>query len=450
MSGPPVSLEDGDLYAARRARVLEALGENAAMLLPAAPELRAGRDRELPYLVDPELHYLTGYPDPGAAALLAPGAEDGPFLLFTRPRDPEAELWTGERGGPEADGARYGADSAFPDSELNEHLRTILSRVETLYYRLGAGREDVDGLVLSALASARGRRQRKGRGVRAIVDPGAILDDHRIIKSPREIELLREAAAITAASFREAAGVIRPGGGEWEVEAALEAGFRRRGASGPAFESIVASGVRSTVLHYVANSGRLGEGDLLLIDAGARLGTYNADVSRTFPVSGRFTSPQRALYEIVETARERAIAAIQPGNTEAGVHRTAVRALLEGLTGLGLLDGEPDALLEEEDAWKSFYPHRTCHWLGLEVHDVGDYAVDDEPRSLEVGMALTVEPGLYIPADREDVPPEFRGIGIRIEDDVVVTESGAECLTSGLPTDPGEVAAMVGGGRHDT
>lgn len=450
MSGPPARLEDADLYAARRARVLDDLGENAAMLLPAAPELRAGRDRELRYLEDPELHYLTGYPDPGAAAVLAPGAEDGPFLLFTRSRDPEAELWTGLRGGPEADGARYGADSAFPDSELNEHFRAILSRVDTLYYRLGAGREDIDGLVLSALAAARTRRQRRGRGVRAIVDPGAILDNHRIIKSPREIELLREAAAVTVASFHEAASLILPGCGEWEVEAALEAGFRRRGASGPAFESIVAAGDRATVLHYIGNSGRLGEGDLLLIDAGARLGTYNADVSRTFPVSGRFTSPQRALYDVVETARECAIAAVRPGNTEAEVHRTVVRALLEGLTRLGLLDGEVDALLEKEDAWKSFYPHRTCHWLGLEVHDVGDYAVDDEPRPLEAGMALTIEPGLYIPADREDVPAEFRGIGIRIEDDVVVTDSGSECLTSLLPTDAREIAAMVGGGSHDT
>ncbi|HEX6939758.1 MAG TPA: aminopeptidase P N-terminal domain-containing protein [Longimicrobiales bacterium] len=433
--------EELDLYAARRARVLERLGEDGVLVIPAAPEVRAGRDLELRYRPDPDLYYLTGYVEPEAVLVLAPGHADGAFTLFVRPRDPERERWTGVRGGPEAARDLYRADAAYPLSELEQRLPALLRARETVYCALDSGADGVDAIVREALRHGRATRQRSGRGPRFLADPGVLLDELRIRKDPRELELLRDAARITVEAFLDAAPLIAPGAGEWEVEAALEAAFRRRGADGPGFGTIVASGANATVLHYIANDRRMAAGDLLLIDAGARYCGYNADISRTFPVSGRFSPPQRELYDAVLEAHGRALDAVRPGATTAHVHQAALRALVEAMVAFGLLDGDVDGLIEQEK-YRPFYPHQTSHWLGLDVHDVGDYAVRGEPRALEPGMVLTIEPGLYVPADAEAAPAELRGVGIRIEDDVAVTEDGREVLTAAMPAAAERIEAL--------
>lgn len=422
-----------EVYACRRSRVLERLGDGAVLVLPAAPELVMGRDTELRYRPDPDLYYLTGYPEPDAVLVLAPSNEAAPYTLFVRPRDPELELWTGVRGGPEAAVSVYGADEAYPLYELEERLAGIVAGADVVYFPFGEVSGPVAELVHRVLADSRKRRQRTGRGPRYQADPGVILDEMRLFKDAHELALLSEAARITAESFMDAASAIRPGAGEWEVEAALEAGFRRRGAEGVAFPSIVGSGVNATVLHYIENSRTMEAGDLLLIDAGARYGMYNGDISRTFPVSGRFSPAQRELYDVVLTAHDRAIEASRPGATIADVHGAAVRSLVEALIGLGLLSGGVDEVIEKQE-YRRYYPHQTSHWLGLDVHDVGDYAADDgASRRLEAGMVFTIEPGLYIPADDERAPAELLGLGIRIEDDVVITETGCEILTAAIP-----------------
>lgn len=440
---------ESDLYARRRARVLEALGDDGAMVLPASPELLVGRDLELRYQPDPDLYYLTGYTEPEAVAVLCPAHEEAPFTLFVRPRDPALELWTGPRGGPEAAREEFGADAAHPIGEIEARLPTILSRANRVHFRFGTGRDALETLVRGILVRARKTRPRTGRGPNALIDPGTILDPMRLIKDEDELALLRRAAEITVEGFLDAARVIRPGAGEWEVEAAVEAAFRRRGADGVAFPTIAAAGRNATVLHYVDNRARLAAGELLLLDAGARYRRYCGDVTRTFPVDGRFTREQRALYDVVLAARDAAIHAVRPAATIADVHLAALRTLLAGLVELGLLSGSPEAIERREADYKPFFPHRTSHWLGLDVHDVGDYANGEASRSLEPGMVLTIEPALYVPADREDAPAALRGVGIRIEDDVVVTADGHEVMTAALPAEAEAVEAMVAGARVD-
>lgn len=438
-----MSTPDADLYATRRKRVLDALGEDAALVLPAAPELHAGRDLELRYRPDPDLYYLTGYTEPDAVLVLAPGSDDGAYTLFVRPRDPDRERWTGARGGPEAATELYGADVAYTLDELDKRLPKMLSRVETLYYPLGSGHSRAESIVRHTLERARMLRQRTGVGPRFLADPGVILDEMRLVKDARELDLLREACRITAESFIEAAAAIRPDAGEWEVEAALEAAFRSRGAEGVGFATIVGSGANATVLHYIDNDRRMRDGELLLIDAGARYRAYNGDISRTFPVSGRFSAVQRDVYDAVLEAHDRAIDAIRPGASTEDVHLAALRVLVEAMISLGLLEGDVDQIIEEKK-YRPYYPHQTSHWLGLDVHDVGNYAIRGEARLLEPGMVLTVEPGLYIPEDAEGAPEALRGIGIRIEDDVAVTEAGREILTAAIPAAADRIEALPG------
>ena len=436
---------DATVYAARRARVLSALAPDGVMILPAAPELRLGRDLELRYQPDPDLYYLTGYTEPEAVAVLAPFRTDAPFTFFVRPRDPEREVWTGPRGGTEAALAVFGADEAYPIEELADRLPAIISEAGAVYFRLGTGRDDVEALVRTSLIRAQRGRQREGRGPRTLVDPGAILDDMRLIKDAHEIALLREAARVTAEAFREVAPRIRPGAGEWEIEAALDAGFRRRGAAGPAFPSIVAAGANATVLHYTDNAAALEAGQLLLIDAGARYHMYCGDISRTFPISGAFSPAQRDVYNAVLAAHDAAIELVRPGNTIEQVHDAALRVAIAALIDLGVLRGTVDELIEKKEEYRPFLPHRTSHWLGLDVHDVGDYKTAGEDRRLEPGMVLTVEPGIYLSATHEAVPAALRGTGIRIEDDVLVTPTGHEVLTAGLPTAAAEMEELMRG-----
>ncbi len=403
------------------------------MVVAAAPEVVVGRDLELRYLPDPDLWYLTGYSEPEAVAVLKGGTGEEAFTLFVRPRDPERETWTGPRGGVEMATERYGADAARPIADLAARLPELLGDRQRVHYRVGGGRPDVERVVIDVMRRARASRQRSGIGPAELVDPGLILDDMRLIKDPAELDAIRKAVDISVGAFHDALAAVRPGAGEWEVEAAVEAAMRRAGADGPAFATIAASGANATVLHYTANTRRMQAGDLLLLDAGARLDLYNADLTRTVPVGGPMAGPQRDVHQAVRQAQQQAIAAARPGATTHDVHRAALDVLVAAMVDLGLLQGDPAELVEQDDAVKRWYPHNSSHWLGLDVHDVGTYATHGEPRRLEPGMVLTVEPGLYIPAHADDAPPHLRGIGVRIEDDVLITEHEPEVLSRHLP-----------------
>jgi Xaa-Pro aminopeptidase len=433
-----------ETFRARRARVFDALGPDA-MVLPAASIQFASRDTERRFRPDSEVFYLTGLVEPDAVVVLRGHAQEERYVLFVRPKDPKAELWNGPRLGPERAKECHGADAAYPLTELEERLPKLLDGARRLHYRLDQDAR-VDALVRAALRNARARGARTGAGPRGLLDPGEILDELRLIKDPDEIARLSRAARVTAEGVGEAMQAVAPGQGEWELEATLEAAFRRKGAEGPGYLSIVASGANACVLHYVENSRRVGEGDLVLIDAGASVDLYCGDITRTFPASGRFTREQRAVYDVVERARAASVNAVRPGATVLDLHNAALSVLTEGLVGLGVLQGALDELIREKK-YEPFYPHRTSHWLGLDVHDPGDYARDGKERALAADMVLTVEPGLYFGPDVEGVPDRLRGIGVRIEDDVRVTPTGREVLTSGLPTAAEQVEEWVRRGK---
>lgn len=430
-----------ETFRSRRERALAALGEDA-MVLPAAPVLYSSRDTAFPYRPDSELFYLTGVAEPDAVAVLRGHADEERFVLFVRPRDPEAELWTGPRHGPERAAEVFGADATWPIEEMEDRLPELLRGARRVFYRLD-DRRNVERLVRKALEWGRSRGPRSGRGPRGVVDPGEILDDMRLVKDSGEIRRIRQAALITAETHRDAMARVRPGMGEWEVEAFLDGTFRALGGDGPGYETIVGAGGNACVLHYVANEHTIDRGDLVLVDAGASLGLYCADITRTFPGDGAFSAEQRAVYDIVERARRDAVEVAAPGATIGAVHDAAVAALVKGLVELEVLDGDPDELVADE-AYKDYFPHRTSHWLGLDVHDVGDYARNGESRTLEPGMVFTVEPGLYFSPDAGGPAARFACIGVRIEDDVLITEEGCDVLTRAVPTDPDEIEALVG------
>ena len=428
-----------DVFAARRKGVLADL-DGSALVLGSSTNASEGR-----YRADSELFYLTGVTEPGVVAVLRPGGEDGDFVLFVRPRNPEEELWSGERLGPERAGEVFGADKAYGSDLLSEHLPKLLAGAAEVYFRM-VTESPVQSLVVGALQAARQEGARKGVGPRGIVDPGLLLDPLRLVKSSQELERMRQAAAITVEAFTEMLEAVRPGVGEWELQGILDGAFRRKGGRGPAYPTIVGSGANACVLHYVDNDGTALDGDLVLVDAGAEVDLYASDVTRTFPVSGSFTASQRAIYDLVLEAHDRAIAGVRPGATVESIHHAARDALVEGLLELSVLDGDKAAVIDAE-AYKPFFPHQTSHWLGLDVHDVGDYAAAGVSRVLEPGMVLTVEPGLYFPGPFEGpgVAQEYVGIGIRIEDDVVVTPEGHEVLTADLPVAANEIERLVGG-----
>ena len=431
------------VFARRRRQVLERLGDDA-MILPASPALIRSRDSELPYRPDSELFYVSGCREPEAVLVLTGRSSDASSVLFTRARDPEQERWTGPRVGVDAAPTLYGIDRAFPVAELARRLPELLDGVGRVHHRLGV-HPSLDTLVVDALRVARVRGTRTGKGPRAVVDPGGILDELRLRKGPEEIAALREAVAATIRGFRAGMAMTAPGVGEWEIQAEVEAAFRRAGAAGPSFGTIVGSGPNGCVLHYVENHRRVADGDLVLLDAGAEVRMYAGDLTRTFPASGRFSPEQEAVYDVVESARRAAVDAVAPGVTVQEVHREAETQLLLGLRELGLLSGSVDELRARK-AHRSYFPHRTSHWLGMDTHDPGDYVVDGGNRPLEPGMVLTVEPGLYFPPGPDGSPPDhpFAGIGIRIEDDILVTDEGRDVLSAALPTDPAQVTALVG------
>ncbi len=427
----------------RRKAALEKLA-GGALVLPAAPVQIRSHDEEWPHHPDRELFYLTGVADPGAVAVLTGGGEPR-LVLFVQEKDAEAELWTGARLGTEGAAERYAPDECHPIAELEQRLVELLKPADRIFYRLGRGGV-VERGVLAALAHARGRGARTGTGPRAVVDPGEILDDLRVLKDEHELGLLRRAAEITVEGHRAAASRAAPGVGEWVVQAAVEAAFRSAGGGGAGFDTIVGSGGNACVLHYRDNTSVIEEGALVLVDAGADYGLYNGDVTRTFPASGAFTPEQRDVYEVVDAARRAAVERVAPGVDVADVHVAATRVIAEGLASLGVLAGDVDGIVEREEH-KPFFPHQTSHWLGLDVHDPGDYARGGASRKLEPGMVLTIEPGLYFGPGAAGAPDALVGIGVRIEDDVVVTAEGREVLTAGVPTDVAGIEALARAGQ---
>jgi Xaa-Pro aminopeptidase len=423
------------IHAQRRARFFERLG-GAAAVIPAAPLVTHHADCEWPFRQNSDFWYLTGFDEPDAVALFLPHRPVGErYVLFVQPKEPSAEVWNGFRWGCEGAVERFGADIAHPRNELAERLAHYLQGAEGIAFRVGK-HPAVEPLVLQAWASQLDRAPRSGRAALGLVAPCPLLHELRLRKAPEELERLREAARISAEAHELARQVARPGLRERQVQAVIEQHFLEQGARGPAYNSIVAGGDNACVLHYTANNAELRDGELLLIDAGCSLADYyNGDITRTFPINGRFTGEQRALYELVLAAQEAAVASVAPGFTAEGVHDTAVRVLVAGLVELGLLVGEVDGIIEQ-GAFRHLYMHRTGHWLGLDVHDVGAYRLGEHHVALETGMVLTVEPGLYV-SDRLPVPEgqpaieaRWKGIGIRIEDDVAVTGHGHENLTA--------------------
>lgn len=417
------------MYRHRRERMIDAMGAGALVVF-SAPELLRNNDVEHEWRQDSDFHYLSGFDEPGSVLVLRGGPEPR-YVLFVRPRDPERETWDGPRAGVDGAVAEFGADAAYPLSELGDRLPELLGNLDSVFYRLGRERAN-DDTVLRALDGVR-RLARKGIACpRAIVDPGSVLHEARLVKTPEELERMQRAAAITEVGHREVMARSKPGMYEYEAEAVLRGAFRRGGAERHAYAPIVGSGPNATILHYHKNDRLMLDGDLLLVDAGSEFEYYASDVTRTFPVSGRFTPPQRTIYELVLRSELAAIDATRPGVTLDEVHAVAVRVLVEGLIELGIIAGPLEQALAEE-RHKPWYMHRTSHWLGMDVHDVGAYYVAGKPRPLAPGMVLTVEPGLYFSQTDTRVAEEYRGIGVRIEDDVLVTEAEPNVLTAAIP-----------------
>jgi Xaa-Pro aminopeptidase len=408
----------------------------------AAPTAIRNSDVEHEYRQDTDFYYLTGFEEPNAVAVLTPDHPEHKFVLFVQPKDREREIWTGWRAGDEGAKCDYNADTAFTIDKLDEELPKLAEKADRIYYRFGSD-PTFDERLVGFIRRFQRQRQREGTGPTSVIDPAEILHEMRLVKTPDDLDLLRRAIDITAEGHLAAIEALRPGAYEYEIEAAIEYAFRKKGSPRCGYATIVGSGANATVLHYTTNNRRIEESDLVLIDAGAEFGYYTGDVTRTLPARGRFSADQCELYQLVLDAQLAAIDAIRPGTTFIEPHDRAVRVLTEGFLRLGLLEGEIDKLIEEA-AFQKYYMHRTSHWLGMDVHDAGPYKVADEWRRLAPGMVMTVEPGLYIAEDAEGVDPRYRGTGIRIEDDVLVTQEGHEVLSARVPkTIPEIEGAMI-------
>ena len=427
-------------YSNRRARLGELLGSRAALLLASPPEQLRNGDVHYKFRQESDILYLTGFEEPETVVLFRPDHPRTPFVMFVRPRNPSEETWTGRRAGLEGVVARFGADAAFAVTEIDAKLPELLAGVDDLHLPFGRD-EEWDARMMRLLGRMRTAERRGARAPVRLVDARLSLHEMRLIKSPSEIVALRQAAAITAEAHIGAMKAARAGLGEHEIEALIDYTFRRRGGTGPGYPSIVGCGDNAVILHYVENSAPLEEGKLLLVDAGCEVAGFTADVTRTFPVGRPFSPEQRRVYQAVLDVQEAAIAAIRPGATLDAIHAQVVEQLTHKLVELGLLQGDV-ATLVSENAHRPYYMHRTSHWLGMDVHDVGFYSVEGTARPLVPGMVLTIEPGLYIAPDAA-APPELRGIGVRIEDDILVTETGFENLTAATPKSVAEIEALV-------
>ncbi len=425
----------------RRKQLMRMVGTGGIAILPAAPVRNRSRDVEYRYRQDSDFYYLTGFTEPESVAVLVPGRSQGEYLLFCRERDPERELWDGSRVGQDGAIADYGADDAFPIDDIDDIIPGLIEGCSRVYYTMGMY-SDFDSHVADWVNSLRSGLSRGVHTPQEFVALDHLLHDMRLYKSRAEIAAMRRSAKIAVAAHRRAMRIARPGLFEYEVEAEFRHEFRRNGAW-VSYSPIVGGGANACTLHYVENSAELKDGDLLLIDAGCELDYYASDITRTFPVNGRFSPEQRAVYEIVLEAQDAAIEKTVKGNHWNDPHDAAVRVITRGLKKLGLLDGGLQKLIRD-GAYREYYMHRTGHWLGIDVHDVGDYKVGDEWRILEPGMVMTVEPGIYLP-NKRSVPKAFRNIGIRIEDNVAVTGQGPDVLSKGLERDPDAIEALMQG-----
>ncbi len=424
----------------RRKQLMRMMGKGGVAILPAAPVKIRNRDNEHAYRQDSDFHYLTGFDEPESVAVLVPGRSQAEFILFGRDRNPEQEMWDGRRAGPEGAVSEYAADDAFPITDIDDILPGLLEQCERVYYTMGAHPE-FDQRVIGWVNRLRQQVRAGLHTPQEFVALDHLLHDMRLYKSRAEISAMRRAAKIAVAAHKRAMKVCRPGMMEYEVEAEFMHEFRSHGAN-ISYNPIVGGGENSCILHYTDNNAELKDGDLLLIDAGCEYDFYASDITRTFPVNGRYTPAQRAVYEVVLEAQQAAFKKVRPGNLWTEPHDAAVKKITQGLAKLGLLKGTVPKLIRD-GAYKKFFMHRTGHWIGMDVHDVGDYKVGNEWRVIEPGMAMTVEPGIYIPPGSKGVPKKWWGIGVRIEDDVVVTRDEPDILTGELPTDPDEIESLM-------
>ena len=433
-------------YTRRRQDLMARMEPNSIAILPAAPMYIRNRDVEHVYRQDSDFQYLSGFPEPEAVLALIPGREHGEYVLFCRERDPERELWDGRRAGQEGAIADYDADDAFPIGDIDDILPGLIEGRERVYYAIGTN-ETFDHQLMDWIKLIRSKARQGAQPPSEFVALDHLLHDMRLYKSANEVKVMRHAAEISARAHIKAMQASRTGLFEYHLEAELDYEFRKGGAKMPAYGSIVAAGANACILHYRENDAQLRDGDLVLIDAGCEIDCYASDITRTFPVNGRFSPEQTAIYELVLAANEEAFRHIAPGRHWNEAHEATVRVITAGLVELGLLQGDVEELIEAQ-AYKPFYMHRAGHWLGMDVHDVGDYKIGGEWRVLEPGMAMTVEPGIYIATDNQNVDARWRGIGVRIEDDVVVTRTGCEILTGGVPKAIDEIEALMASSRE--
>lgn len=431
----------GEEFAERRRSLLEKVGSQAVALVAAAPEHIRNRDAHYPYRQDSDFQYLTGFVEPEAVLLLVPGRADGEVILFCRDRDVTREIWDGRRAGPEGAVRDFGADEAFAIDELDTRLPGFLTGRERVYHTLGE-REEFDQFLLQSLHELRSKNRSGVAVPTEVVALDPLLHEMRLLKSSGEVAMMQQAATVSAAAHRRAIRFCQPGVMEYQLAAEIHHEFEYNGMT-PAYSSIVGGGANGCILHYVENSEALRDGELVLIDAGGEHACYAADITRTFPVNGRFSAAQKAVYEVVLAAQLAAIEQVRAGQSWNAPHEAAVQVLVEGLVELGLLKGRVDDLIESE-AYRRFYMHNTGHWLGLDVHDVGAYKLKEQWRELQPGMVLTVEPGLYIAA-ADDIDPQFHNIGIRIEDDVLVTEAEPRVLTAEAPKTVADIEQLMAG-----
>jgi Xaa-Pro aminopeptidase len=431
---------DAKEFVRRRKQLMRIAGDDAILVLPAALERIRSRDTHYPYRQDSDFWYLTGFPEPDAVVVLVPGRAHGEMILFCRERDPEREGWDGPRSGPEGAVEQYGMDDAYPIDDLDEILPGLLEGRSRVYYHFGRDAE-FDLKLIGWLNRVRAQVRMGAQPPHEFLELGHLLDELRLFKSPAELKLMQRAADISVAAHQAAMRAAKAGVREYELQAEIERVFRMHDAV-PAYGSIVGAGANACVLHYVANTAQSQDGDLVLVDAGAEYRSYASDITRTFPVNGRFSKEQRALHDLVGAAQSAALAQAKPGVAYEAGHNAAVHTLAEGLLKLGLLKGTLEKNIAD-GSYKRFYRHKTGHWIGLDVHDVGDYRIDGDSRLLEPGMVFTIEPGLYVSPDDKSVHAKWRGIGIRTEDDVLVTRDGSKVLTDKLARSADEIEAFM-------
>lgn len=428
-------------YARRRKQLMGMMEDNSIAILPAAQEKVRSRDTFYSFRQDSDFLYLSGFHEPEAVLVLVPGREHGEVVLFCRERDREREIWDGLRAGPEGACQNFGADDAFPFSDIDDILPGLLEGRERVYYSLGRD-ADFDKHVMGWVNTIRAKVRSGAIPPGEFLDLDHFLHDMRLYKSAEEIRTMERAAQVSAKAHKHAMQVCRPGLYEYQLEAEIQYICASEGGRFPAYNAIVGGGKNSCILHYVENQDKLKDGDLVLIDAGCEFENYASDITRTFPVNGKFSKEQAAIYNLVLQAQLAAIDEVRVGNHWNAPHDVSVKVITQGLVDLGLLQGEVSVLIEAE-AYKSFYMHRIGHWIGMDVHDVGDYKVGGEWRVLEPGMVMTVEPGIYIAVDNMNVAAKWRGIGVRIEDDVLITKDGPHILSAGAPKHIDEIEALM-------